>query len=293
MFKLDKILVPIDFSDNSAVATSHVAALARQFHSQITLLHISEFPAGRSFGGSIGYGVTSFEAERAEHLARQKKRLDDFCAGDLAGLTVRRMVCSGDPANLIVQRSQEEGSDLIVISTHGYGTFRHFLLGSVTAKVLHDAACPVWTTTHPPSAAAEAPAQIGHVICAVSFGPQACEAIQWASGFAAQTGAKLTVCHTILDHPPCLPARYQFQWHEEAHWGASERLHNLLNDLGIDADVLVVSDGDIPKAISNAAKEQKAELLVIGRSSAGRSARPLGSHAYSVICHAQCPVVSV
>ncbi len=32
--------------------------------------------------------------------------------------------------------------------THGYGPFRRFILGSVTAKVLHDADCPVWTGVH-------------------------------------------------------------------------------------------------------------------------------------------------
>ena len=54
--------------------------------------------------------------------------------------------------------------DLIMMPTHGYGRFRALLLGSVTAKVLHDADCPVWTAVHreevmahPPETASEAP----------------------------------------------------------------------------------------------------------------------------------------
>jgi hypothetical protein len=39
--------------------------------------------------------------------------------------------------------------DLIVTPTHGYGLFRRFLFGSATLKVLHDAACPVWTASTP------------------------------------------------------------------------------------------------------------------------------------------------
>ena len=52
--------------------------------------------------------------------------------------------------------------------THGYGIFRSMLLGSVTAKVLHDAACPVWTGVHveetPPNSAA-----FERILCAVDL----------------------------------------------------------------------------------------------------------------------------
>jgi nucleotide-binding universal stress UspA family protein len=96
----------------------------------------------------------------------------------------------------------------------------------------------------------------------------------------------------VFDNPPSLPDRFMFQWHGEAHWGAEERLRRLVVDSGIQADVLVISDGDIPKALSAAAKDKEAGLLVIGRSCAGDTTRRLGSHTYSIICNAPCPVVS-
>jgi nucleotide-binding universal stress UspA family protein len=293
MFQLQRILVPIDFSDNSVTATSQAGALARRFRSEITLLHVSEFLGGYALSGPLGYGITSDEAERAEQLSRLRKQLEEFARADLSGLSVKRILCCGDPAKVIVQRARDEKSDLIVMSTRGQGVFRRFLLGSVTAKVLHDAECPVWTGAHLAELSASSPADIRHVMCAVNLGPQSSDEIRWAASFAEESAATLTVAHVVLDNPPNLPERYMFQWHEEAHWGAEERLRTLLLDLGLHADVLVVSDGDIPKAISNAAKENEAGLLVIGRSCAGRASRPLGSHAYSVICNAPCPVVSV
>ncbi len=54
----------------------------------------------------------------------------------------------GDPASLIIDYTNDNGIDLICLPTHGYGTFRRALLGSVTAKVLHDAGIPVWTSAH-------------------------------------------------------------------------------------------------------------------------------------------------
>ena len=292
MFQLQRILVPVDFSENSVIAASQAGALARRFHAEITLLYVSEFLITYPASGPLGFGITSLEAERAEYLKRQREHLDKFGAEELSGVPVRRVLCCGDPANLIVQRSRDEKSDLILISTRGHGVFRRFLLGSVTAKVLHDAECPVWTTTHW-EASTYSPTGLSRVMCAVKLGRQNSNAIRWASEFAAVSGAKLTVNNVVLDQPPNLPERYMFQWHEEAHWGADEQLHTLLRDLDIHADIVVVSDGDIPKAISNAAKDQGAGLLVIGRSCADRATRPLGSHAYSIVCNAPCPVVSI
>ncbi len=84
-----------------------------------------------------------------------------------------------------------------------------------------------------------------------------------------------------------------FQWHEEAHFGAEERLRMLLLDSGVQAEVLVVADGDIPRSLSEAVKTVRAGLLVIGRSSASDRERRLGSQTYSIICNAPCPVVSL
>ena len=275
------------------IAASQAGALARRFHAEITLLHVNEFLITYPASGPLGYGITSLEAERADYLKRQREQLDKFGAEELSGVPVRRVLCCGDPANLIVQRSRDEKSDLILISTRGHGTFRRFLLGSVTAKVLHDAECPVWTTTHRAEPSAYSPTGVGRVMCAVKLGRQNSDAIRWASAFAAEVGANLTVNNVVLDQPPNLPERYMFQWHEEAHWGADEQLHTLLRDLDIHADIVVVSDGDIPKAISNAAKDQGAGLLVIGRSCADRAAGRFGSDTYSIICNAPCPVVSI
>lgn len=39
-------------------------------------------------------------------------------------------------------------SDVIMMPTHGHGPFRRLTLGSVTARILHSATCPVWTGVH-------------------------------------------------------------------------------------------------------------------------------------------------
>lgn len=292
MLQMERLLVPIDFSDMSLAAVRRAAELARRFHSQITVLYVNELPEIQAIGGPMGFATASWDSVRSEYLAARKTQLDDFGVAELNGIPVRRIVCCGDPAQVIVARAAAERTHLIIMPTRGIGAFRRFLLGSVTAKVLHDADCPVWTGAH----AAEtppAPAHVGHVMCAVDFGPQSVKALRWGADFAKAVSARLTVAHAVLEVPPNLPDRYAFQWHEEAHWGANERLQTLLLDSGVHAEALVVSDGDVARALSEAASEKGTGLMVIGRRCAGCAPMRLGTHGYAIVCSAPCPVVSI
>jgi nucleotide-binding universal stress UspA family protein len=147
----------------------------------------------------------------------------------------------------------------------GKSAFRRLLLGSVTAKVLHDAECAVWSGKHVGESPAIGPTEMNHVMCAVDFGPQSVKALRWAADFASEFGAKLTVVHAVLAIPPNLPERYMFQWHDEATGGAETRLGDLLLTVHIQANILI-ADGETTKVLSNALQQQDAGLLVMGRS---------------------------
>jgi hypothetical protein len=71
-----------------------------------------------------------------------------FLQDEFAGVLLSRVLVEGDPATEIVNHAKNERIDLIMMPTHGHGPFRALLLGPVTAKVLHDAECPVRTTAH-------------------------------------------------------------------------------------------------------------------------------------------------
>lgn len=61
----------------------------------------------------------------------------------LSGLKIREEVEIGIPAEKIVEKAAAEGVDMIMMSTHGRSGLRHFLIGSVTERVVRLAACPV------------------------------------------------------------------------------------------------------------------------------------------------------
>jgi len=83
-----------------------------------------------------------------------------------------------------------------VMPTHGYGPFRRFILGSVTAKVLHDAECPVWTGVHLEASSTQT-VHFRQVTVALDLGPQSERTLMWASRFAKDSGAKLALVHAM------------------------------------------------------------------------------------------------
>ncbi|HVN05543.1 MAG TPA: universal stress protein [Bryobacteraceae bacterium] len=288
MKSLSKILLPVDFSERSLGAARYAKMMADHFHSELTLLHVLTPPhyefGALEIGGSM---LTELYSNRG---AQVEKELETFLAGELQGMEPRRVVLEGDPARQIVEYAQAESMGLIVMPTHGYGPFRQFILGSITAKVLHDADCPVWTGVHLEEAPPAESSPFRNIVCAIDLGPQSCKALEWATGMQQEFGAHLTVVHAMAC-PPTGAAGEQ-QWGHDMEAAARDDLARLQERFGTQAD-LVIEPGDPPKVVCEFAARQKADLLVIGRGSAAGVFGRLRTNAYAIIRQSPCPVVSV
>lgn len=289
MFSMAKILFPVDFSERSAFAAQRVESLARQFGSVVTMVHV--LPPPHYEFSALEVGGTVLNELFANRAAQVSQELNEYAAAGFEGIAARRLLLEGDPARRIVEQAAADGSDVIVMPTHGYGSFRRFILGSVTAKVLHDADCPVWTGAHielPPGAK---PAAIRTVLCGVDLGPQSGKAIEWASSMAQACGASLAIAHAIPvgarggDEAQSECAR---QMRDEA----GQELQKLLEKSGVERETRLLT-GDAPKEICELAARMQANLLVIGRGSAAGVFGRLRTNAYAIIRQSPCPVVSV
>lgn len=287
---LAKILLPVDFSERCLGAARYAEALAAHFHSEIILLHVVE-PIRYEFS-ALEFGGTALTELAANRTAQARKQLDAFLAAELGHSQVNRLVLEGDPAQKIVEYAHAEQAGLITMPTHGYGPFRRFILGSVTAKVLHDADCPVWTGVHLEEAPAAASIAFRRILCAVDLGPQSRKALYWAAKMAAESGARLILAHAI----PSIEARpgeyFDQDLNAELMNAARQELEKLQEGVKAEAEVLV-EGGDAPKVVCRAARENQADLMVIGRGSAAGVFGRLRTNAYAIIRESPCPVVSV
>ena len=287
MKSLAKILLPIDFSERSALAVRYAGELARHFQSELILAHVlpllhSEF--GMQITGSMLVDVYRVRSEQAE------RDLNAFEPDALAGLKVRRLLLNGDPAGEIVELARKEHVDLIAMPTHGYGPFRRFILGSNTAKVLHDADCPVWTGVHIEEARPiEAP--FAKILCAVDLGPQSARALSWASWLQREFHGHLTLIHAIAAHPEVLDEP-DLSWRTGIREIAEEELLRLQRETGAEADLLLEA-GEPARIICSAAARVGAGTVIIGRGSAAGDFGRLRTNSYAIIRQSPCPVVSV
>jgi nucleotide-binding universal stress UspA family protein len=289
MQSLSKILMPVDFSERSVGAARYAQSLARRFQAELTLLHVLT-PPNYEFGALeiAGSMLDELYRNRAEQASRE---LDAFMAAELAGLDVRRIVLEGDPAKRIVELARDEPADIITMPTHGYGPFRRFILGSNTAKVLHDADCPVWTGVHLEEAPASVAIPFRSILCAVDLGPQSPKTLGWAAWLAREFSARLSVVHATAAVPD-LSDDPRWKWRKDTRAAAGRELFRLLDAVGAEAD-LSIEDGEPAQVICSTAARVAADVLVIGRGSAAGVFGRLRANAYTIIRQSPCPVVSV
>lgn len=141
---IERILVPIDFSDFSEEALRNACAWARLYDAQLDLLHVVEenlHPAFYVGGVQSIYDVQPDIDEKARKRMREQLEAIDAEAASRAQVHVE----TGRAARKITQFAERAGSDLVIMSTHGLTGLEHFLLGSVTEKVVRHVAAPVLT----------------------------------------------------------------------------------------------------------------------------------------------------
>ncbi|HLH01060.1 MAG TPA: universal stress protein [Bryobacteraceae bacterium] len=275
MFPPKKILFPVDFSDRCASAAPMAEIFAGRFQAELTLLHVVE---------PLAYNDIPVDSNGIA-----EERLGSFLVDDLKHFDVRRVLMEGAAAAKIIEYAHSQSADLIMMPTHGYGPFRRLILGSVTAKVLHDAECPVWTGAHMEQVPRLEDISLKRIVCALDLEAQSCPTASWAKKLAAEFGAELAIVHAV-------PDAKQTTVHDEVRQDliseATQRVQAVQACVGSEARVFVIAD-DVAAAVCGCAVEEKADLLVIGRSVKTSVLGRLRANAYSIIRQAPCPVVSV
>lgn len=282
---LSKILFPVDFSDRARQAAVYARVLASCFHSQITALHVLPVPR-YEFGTATLGDLFPYRVKFAQ------QELSEFTSRTLDGTHHGLLVQSGDAAGLIVDYARKARVDLIVMPTHGRGPFRELLLGSTTAKVLHDAECPVLTGVHMESPADPREQGFQNIVCAVDLGPQSARIVKWAAGLAQAFGARLFLVHAL----PTPGVRDYQVLHGEWATEQARSAHSELELIGTQEKagaVAIVTAGVPAPAVIWQVRELSGDLLVIGRGATGGLFGRLRSNAYDLIRESPCPVVSV
>ena len=145
MIKLDKILVPTDFSEFSRLALQYGCAIAARFGAELHLLHVVPDPA-MLVPEAAAFSVETMQAQSESLVKDANATLQKLPPdGWDDGKPVVREVRVGAAFMEIIDYARENEIDLIVIGTHGRSGLMHILMGSVAERIVRKAPCPVLT----------------------------------------------------------------------------------------------------------------------------------------------------
>ena len=196
-FKIDKILVPLDFSPASMEALGYAVSLAKQFHAAIHLVHVYPSDEASSVPGT---GHLLFQS--AEAIERLNEELTGIHSKHVP--TFRPESChirGGRPYEQIVSVARELDADLIVISTRGHSGLKHLLLGSTAERVVRNAPCPVLVTRkRKQKSKANSKTFVRTILVPTDFSQCSLAGTEYAAFLARMVGATLRFFHAMYPY---------------------------------------------------------------------------------------------
>lgn len=139
-----RVLVPLDGTEAADSIIPYVSSLAQGLGMEVVLISVTDPDAIVLHSNDEQArlrNVSQILANAENHLnSRHQAAISTL---ESAGVTARGMVTQGAPAEEILRVSQEEGCDLIAMSTQGRNVVGRGVLGSVTDKVVHSSNLPV------------------------------------------------------------------------------------------------------------------------------------------------------
>ena len=146
-----------------------------------------------------------------------------------------------------------------MMPTHGLGVFHTMLAGSVTASVMHDVRCPIWTAAH--SDSQHTPAMPRTVLCAVDPTNEGVRLLQYAALFSKRVGAALSVLHVVepvSDWPSLARERELLELVRDT---ATQAIEAMLRSAGVEAATRIAVGG-ITERAAEAARADDVDLVI-------------------------------
>ena len=135
-----RIVCPVDFSKASPHSLDIAASLADESGGRLTAVHIFEMPAELS-----DLPTPDLTEYRAMGFERARRCLKKMTGSVQPKCGIDELLLAGKPAREILRLADEQQADLIVMGVQGRGAIERMLFGSVTQRVVRQAACPVLT----------------------------------------------------------------------------------------------------------------------------------------------------
>ena len=287
MLPFRKILFPVDYSEPCQAVVPYVKDMLQHFGAELVLVH--------AYGPAAAFGDPQIElmdpnlpekVQVCEH-----SRLRNFAQAFFPEDHVELFAELGEAGRIIDNTAVREGADLVMLATRGHGPLRRLLLGSVTAKVLHDLSVVVWTGIGSALAGHAARIPYESIVCALDTGDEAEAVLRAAKALACTYRAQLSIVH-LIETPVPSPEVDFGPIKKELMNAAHFNLRELKGKVEVDAPYTVL-DTTVADGVRQEVLRRNADLVITGRGHYQATFSRMWSHLYPIVREAPCPVLSI
>jgi nucleotide-binding universal stress UspA family protein len=275
-----RILVPIDFSDNSIRALNYAMIWAKKLNCELVLLHIDESLSLMSSFTKIFFGKGSkapkLRVNPTESLIKLCKTIEEN-----ESIKAEPVYSKGVIWERIIEKSQLHDVDLIVMGTHGAKGIENFLAGSNTYSVVDNSKIPVISTLGD----AEFQKEIKNILLPIDHSKETRQKVDEAIFVAQLFGSDITVMGcTISDD-------------EKIHFHTNkivDQVINYIEEVGIKTHRHFTYGENLSNLILPYADECKADLIIIMTElEINPTGFFYGSYSQQIINNARHPIMSI
>ena len=270
---MDKIIVPVDFSEHSEFALETAAIIARRNNAELLVLHMLEINESP---------VTGTDSEHNEKiiffLKLAEQKFENFLKKDfLEGLTVTPVVKHYMVFSEIAEVAENHSVDMIVMGSHGTSGMSEIFVGSNTEKVVRYSEVPVLVVKEKPGA--------------LNF-----DTVTFACDFSDEMVAPYLKARDLFENITLMHVNVpgaSFKSSSEMEAMASAFLEKANGHTDGLAEVEYTSDYTIEAGILNGSKRMEADLIAVpthGRK--GLAHFFTGSISEDIANHAKMPVIT-
>jgi nucleotide-binding universal stress UspA family protein len=263
-----------------------VKEMLRHFSADLTLVHAY----GPKALANSELAIANPELPEQVRILKEQ-RLRGFALETFPGQHVETIAEIGEAGGVIHRVVQHQGTDLVMLATHGRGPIRRLLLGSVAAKVLHDVSAAVverrrfcFRGPHPENPV-YFPAVRRRRRRGSGSGSDGCRRV--CIGYKAL----LSPVHVVETPPPNVSVDFS-PYEKDLMNAADFKLRELKGKLGLDMPHAVL-EGSVAETIHQEAVRRNADLIVTGRGRAQGTFHALWSRLYPIVRLSPCPVLSI
>lgn len=293
----NRILVPLDGSPLAECVLPHVAIFARAFSAHVTLLHVVECNTTKS--GTTPIDPIEWRVRKAEAQAYLSKQMEHLGEADVAADT---KLLEGQPAQRIIEYVREEGSDLIIMSSHGGNGVSMWNVGSLVHKIIERVHISTLLVRayNPPNDDVLAH-HYKSILAPLDGSPRAECVLRPGSRLAEFQNAQFTLAHVIAK--PCvfqhMPADQEYldiaqRLMEYNRRQAADYLEQLQSRMAGNIATRVVRSDDVAVGLHELINDEETDLVVLSaHGNSGKAQWPYGSVTTNLLAYSDAPVLMV